>query len=237
MLQNNRRTAVDVEGGGAGHRAVGGDARVGPRCERARPIRLVLLISTALLTGACGTTYTAAASRPRPVALSPWPSAADYGTIKTAVAVRDDALFHQRDWRRKSFAASLALRTLLTCESRRAPARSTSLSCTAICGTSWTPTPERTGDRWSVSCATSRRSHMRADDPKMTWLDSRPMTRSFTHPPPAHVSGRVEHHHRHAGPGWSRSTRPASSSRLCVTAHGATRRSLMGLNELVLCAI
>jgi hypothetical protein len=114
MLQNNRRPRVDVEGGGAGHRAVGGDARGGPRCERARSIRLALLISMALLSGACGTTYSAAASRPRQVALSPWPSAADYGTIKTAVAVRDDALFRQRDWRRKSFAASLALRTLLT---------------------------------------------------------------------------------------------------------------------------
>jgi hypothetical protein len=43
-----------------------------------------------------------------------WPSAADYGTIRTAVAVRDRALFHERDWRRKAFAASLALRTLMT---------------------------------------------------------------------------------------------------------------------------
>ena len=67
-----------------------------------------------MLIGACGTTYSPPASRPQHAALSPWPSAADYGTIRTALAVRDDALLHQRDWRRKSFAASLAARTLLT---------------------------------------------------------------------------------------------------------------------------
>jgi hypothetical protein len=46
--------------------------------------------------------------------LSPWPSAADYQTIKTAIAVRNDALIREPDWRRKSFAALLAARTLLT---------------------------------------------------------------------------------------------------------------------------
>ncbi|MBV9425899.1 MAG: hypothetical protein JOZ98_23530 [Solirubrobacterales bacterium] len=51
---------------------------------------------------------------PRPSALATWPSAADYQTIKTAVAVRNEALFHERDWRRKSFAALLAARTVLT---------------------------------------------------------------------------------------------------------------------------
>ena len=115
MLHNNRHIPFDTEGPGAGrHCELDGDTRVSPRCERARPIRLALLVSLALLSGACGTSYSATASRPRQVALSPWPSPADYGTIKTAVAVRDDALFHERDWRRKSFAASLALRTLLT---------------------------------------------------------------------------------------------------------------------------
>jgi hypothetical protein len=115
MLQNNRHIAFGAEGPGAdGHREVEGDTGVGPRCDRARTIRLALLVSLALLSGACGTSYSATPSRPRQVVLRPWPSPADYGTIKTAVAVRDDAVFHQRDWRRKSFAASLALRTLLT---------------------------------------------------------------------------------------------------------------------------
>jgi len=44
----------------------------------------------------------------------PWPSAADNATIKPAVSVRADAVFHESDWRRKAFAASLAARTLLT---------------------------------------------------------------------------------------------------------------------------
>ena len=79
----------------------------------ATPTRLAALVAVTILGGACGTTYTPA-GRPQHVALSPWPSAADYGTIKTALAVRDDALLHQRDWRRKSFAALLAARTLLT---------------------------------------------------------------------------------------------------------------------------
>jgi hypothetical protein len=80
----------------------------------ARPTRLTLLVAVTILVGACGTTYRPPAGRPQHVALSPWPSAANYGTIKTALAVRDDALLHQRDWRRKSFAASLAAKTLLT---------------------------------------------------------------------------------------------------------------------------
>jgi hypothetical protein len=67
-----------------------------------------------ILGGACGTTYRQRAGHHQRVALSPWPSAGDYRTIKTALAVRDDALLHQREWRRKSFAASLAARTLLT---------------------------------------------------------------------------------------------------------------------------
>jgi hypothetical protein len=52
---------------------------------------------------------------------TPWPSAADYVTIKIAVNVRDRALFQRTDWRTKSLSASLALRTLLTV--RMAPGR------------------------------------------------------------------------------------------------------------------
>jgi hypothetical protein len=51
---------------------------------------------------------------PRPVALTPWPSEAEYTTIKAAVAARDIALFHETDWRRRSYGASAALQTLLT---------------------------------------------------------------------------------------------------------------------------
>jgi hypothetical protein len=78
------------------------------------PTRLAPLLVLTILVGACGTTYSAPAARPQHIALRTWPSAADYATIKTALAVRDDALLHRRDWRRKSFAASLAARTLLT---------------------------------------------------------------------------------------------------------------------------
>jgi hypothetical protein len=74
-----------------------------------------LLIALAALSAGCGAaTQPPPHGTPRPVARSSWPSAADYQTIKIAVAVRDDALLHQTDWRRKSFAASLALRTLMT---------------------------------------------------------------------------------------------------------------------------
>jgi hypothetical protein len=52
---------------------------------------------------------------------TPWPSAADYGTIKVTVGVRDRALLRQTDWRTKALSASLALRTLLTV--RVAPGR------------------------------------------------------------------------------------------------------------------
>jgi hypothetical protein len=69
-----------------------------------------------ILVAACGTTTHKPAADPplQHFAVSPWPSAANYGTIKAAVAVRNDALFHQRGWRQKSFAASLAASTLLT---------------------------------------------------------------------------------------------------------------------------
>jgi len=78
-------------------------------------IRCVPLIALAVLAAGCGSTmHATSASIPPPAALTRWPSAADYGTIKTAVAARNDALFRQRDWRHRSFLATLALRTLLT---------------------------------------------------------------------------------------------------------------------------
>ncbi len=80
-----------------------------------RPTRPTVLIALAIIAGGCGTlAQRPAAAVPGPVALLPWPSPSDYTTIKTAVAVRDQALFHEKDWRRKSFAASLAAQTLLT---------------------------------------------------------------------------------------------------------------------------
>jgi hypothetical protein len=75
---------------------------------RVAPLALVLLLA------ACGTArgpVRAPAHAPPP---SPWPNAADYQTIKMARAVRDDALFHEPNWRVKSYAASLVARTLLT---------------------------------------------------------------------------------------------------------------------------
>lgn len=73
------------------------------------------MIAIATLAGGCATiTRSHPVAVTRPVVLMPWPSAADYATIKTALRVRDDALFHERDWRRKAFAASLAAWTLLT---------------------------------------------------------------------------------------------------------------------------
>ena len=78
-------------------------------------IRRGLLIVLAMVAGGCGTlAQRPAPGVPGPVALLPWPSPSDYTTIKIAVAVRDRVLFHETDWRRKSFAASLAAQTLLT---------------------------------------------------------------------------------------------------------------------------
>jgi hypothetical protein len=73
-----------------------------------------LLVSLGFLAVGCGSSSSPVQFSPRPAALSPWPSAADYGTIRGAVLVRDDALFHEPNWRRKSFGATLALGTLTT---------------------------------------------------------------------------------------------------------------------------
>jgi hypothetical protein len=82
---------------------------------RLRPLRGALVIAIAVVAGGCGTIARShSATATRPVALMPSPSTTDYATIKTAVRVRDDALFHEGDWRRKAFAAALAARTLLT---------------------------------------------------------------------------------------------------------------------------
>jgi hypothetical protein len=75
-----------------------------------RWVPLIGLLVLAMALGAAGTTAAAA----RPARSSRWPSGADYQTIKTAAAVRDQILFKVRDWRRKAYAAQLALQTLLT---------------------------------------------------------------------------------------------------------------------------
>jgi hypothetical protein len=81
--------------------------------HRRRPAGLVL-VTIAVLAAGCGSLQNRPATASRPAGPGVWPSAADYGTIKTAAAVRDQALLRERDWRRKSFAAMLAARTLLT---------------------------------------------------------------------------------------------------------------------------
>jgi hypothetical protein len=75
-----------------------------------RWVSLTALVVLAVACGAGGVTGAAQAS----ASSSRWPSAADYQTIKTAAAVRNQILFHIRDWRRKAYAAQLALQTLLT---------------------------------------------------------------------------------------------------------------------------
>jgi hypothetical protein len=75
-----------------------------------RWVPLIALVALAVACGAAGVTAAAARSAPS----GGWPSAADYQTIKTAAAVRDQILFHVRNWRRKAYAAQLALQTLLT---------------------------------------------------------------------------------------------------------------------------
>jgi hypothetical protein len=79
-----------------------------------RSAAALVLITTAVLAAGCGTLGNPSAAPHQAVRPDPWPSAADYGTIKTAVAVRDQALFHEQDWQHKAFAAMLAARTLLT---------------------------------------------------------------------------------------------------------------------------
>lgn len=74
-----------------------------------------LLFALAAEVAGCGTMHpTDSRAVVVSQALSRWPSAADYTTIEIAASVRDRALFHEHNWRRKSFAAQLALRTLLT---------------------------------------------------------------------------------------------------------------------------
>jgi hypothetical protein len=79
------------------------------------PIRRVTLAALSVLVGGCGGLKDQpSATNPQPAPRTPWPSAGDYQTIRIARAARDEALFRERDWRRKAYAASLAARTLLT---------------------------------------------------------------------------------------------------------------------------
>jgi hypothetical protein len=90
--------------------------RLHPGLDRCRPrsAAALALITFAVLVSGCGTTRTATLDSVQTVEPGPWPSAADYGTIRTAVAVRDEALFRERDWRRRAGVATLAAQTLLT---------------------------------------------------------------------------------------------------------------------------
>jgi hypothetical protein len=72
-------------------------------------------------TGGAVSASAAVSARAAVVPPTQWPSEADYGTIRVAAAVRDDALFNRKDWRQRKFEASMALRTLLTV--RVAPGR------------------------------------------------------------------------------------------------------------------
>jgi hypothetical protein len=75
-----------------------------------RWVPLIVLIVLAMAWSAAGVTASAAGGAPP----NRWPSAADYQTIKTAAAVRDQILFEVRNWRQKAYAAQLGLQTLLT---------------------------------------------------------------------------------------------------------------------------
>ena len=89
--------------------------RYADRHTHRRQLAAALVLTTiAALAAGCGTLRNPSAGSHQAVRPDPWPTAADYGTIKTAAAVRDQALFLEQDWRRKSFAAMLAARTLLT---------------------------------------------------------------------------------------------------------------------------
>jgi hypothetical protein len=93
---------------------------------RALLIRLVLATATviaALAVAGCGGSSHPAQSLGQgpsntPAALfiapSQWPDAADYETLKVAVGVRDQALLHEADWRRKAGEATAAMLTLMS---------------------------------------------------------------------------------------------------------------------------
>jgi hypothetical protein len=79
--------------------------------HRSRPIALLMLAALAIPACAGDKHDPPPATLKQP---SQWPSAGDYTTIRIADAVLKQALFHETDYRRRSFAASLAMHTLLT---------------------------------------------------------------------------------------------------------------------------
>jgi hypothetical protein len=83
--------------------------RTAARCSTALALAAVL----AACGGSAAVSHHAVAQAPPPLPQQQ-PSADDYSTIKIASGLRDDALFRRHDWRVKSYAATLALRTLLT---------------------------------------------------------------------------------------------------------------------------
>jgi hypothetical protein len=94
-----------------------------PRTRRRVLRRFAVAALMVLVSSGCGklTDQTNRSPQPSNVAESAWPSPADYTTIRVARQVMLNALLRQTDWRRRSYGASLAMRTLLTV--RLAPGR------------------------------------------------------------------------------------------------------------------
>lgn len=83
---------------------------------RARLVMSVaIVLGTLLLSGCSGQTAERRPAREVPAVLpSPWPSAADYTTIRIARDVMFHSLTRETDWRRRAFGATLGMRTLLS---------------------------------------------------------------------------------------------------------------------------
>jgi len=87
--------------------------RTAAQCLTALGLAVTLAAALAACGGSARVSHHAVAHAPPPPP-EQQPSADDYSTIKIASGLRDDALFRRHDWRVKSYAATLALRTLLT---------------------------------------------------------------------------------------------------------------------------
>ena len=92
-----------------------------PASSLARRARCAaIVVALAMFAASCGATprsrsgTTQAATSTATRTATPWPDAADYTTIRVARAVLLQALFIETSWRRRSYAASLAMGTLTT---------------------------------------------------------------------------------------------------------------------------